>query len=85
MKIKKTLSPFYHKIIFLIENEYKAPIGILQSFSVKNIFYDKIDFRRFYFHVKKHWKSKITRNCFSTKKWNSEFKQSGLSFSVGKI
>ena len=53
MKIKKTLSPFYHKIIFLIENEYKAPIGILQSFSVKNIFYDKIDFRRFYFHVKK--------------------------------
>ena len=27
MKIKKPLSPFYHKKIFLIENECKASIG----------------------------------------------------------
>ena len=26
---KKALSPFYHKKIFLKENEYKAPMGVL--------------------------------------------------------
>ena len=25
--------------------------GVLDSFSIKNIFYDKMDLRRFYFHV----------------------------------
>ena len=27
------------------------PMGVLQSFSLKNIFYDKMDLRIFYFHV----------------------------------
>ena len=27
------------------------PMGVLQSFSIKNIFYDKMDLRIFYFHV----------------------------------
>ena len=26
-------------------------MGVLHSFSIKNIFYDKMDFRLFYFHV----------------------------------
>ena len=30
----------------------RHPKGALHSFSIKNIFYDKIDFRPFYFHVK---------------------------------
>ena len=30
--------------IFLIENERKTSIGVLHSFSVKNIFHDKMDF-----------------------------------------
>ena len=29
----------------------RHPIGILHSFSIKNIFYDKIDLRPFYFDV----------------------------------
>ena len=41
---KKTLSQFYHKNIF----DRKR---ILHSFSLKNIFYDKMDLRPFYFCV----------------------------------
>ena len=29
----------------------RHPMGVLHSFSVKSIFYDKIDFRLFYFDV----------------------------------
>ena len=29
----------------------RHPMGVLQSFSIKNIFYDKMDFRLFYFGV----------------------------------
>ena len=39
MKIKKALK------IFLIEN------GVLHSFSIKNIFYDKMDVKLLYIHV----------------------------------
>ena len=31
----------------------KHPMGVLHSFSIKNIFYDKMDFRLFYFDVAK--------------------------------
>ena len=27
------------------------PLGVVYSFSIKNIFYDKMDVRHFYFHV----------------------------------
>ena len=27
------------------------PVGVLHSFYIKNIFYDKIDLKLFYFHV----------------------------------
>ena len=30
----------------------RHPMGVLHSFSIKNIFYDKMDLRLFYFHVK---------------------------------
>ena len=29
----------------------RHPMGVLHSFSIKNIFYDKIDLRLFYFDV----------------------------------
>ena len=29
----------------------RHPMGVVHSFSIKNIFYDKIDLRLFYFHV----------------------------------
>ena len=29
----------------------RHPMGVLQSFSIKNIFYDKMDLRLFYFGV----------------------------------
>ena len=29
----------------------RHPVGVLHSFSIKNIFYDKMDLRLFYFHV----------------------------------
>ena len=29
----------------------RHPQGVLDSFSIKNIFYDKMDFRLFYFNV----------------------------------
>ena len=41
---KKALSPFYQKKI-LIENE----LGVLHSFSMKHIFYGKMNLRLFYF------------------------------------
>ena len=40
---KRALSRFYQKI-FLIGNELSYPMGILHSFSIKNI-YDKIDLK----------------------------------------
>ena len=39
----KALSPFYDKKVFLVENQCKTPI---YSFSIKSIFYDKMDLRR---------------------------------------
>ena len=33
---------------------HNQPMGILHSFSIKNIFYDKMDLRLFYFHVTKY-------------------------------
>ena len=47
---KKVLSPFYHEKIFLIQNE-RTLENECTSFSIKNIFYDKMDLRPFYFHV----------------------------------
>ena len=36
----------------MIENEnVRYPMGVLHSFSIKNIFYDKMDLRLFYFDV----------------------------------
>ena len=32
----------------------KDPMGVLHSFSIKNIFYNKMDLRFFYFHVTKY-------------------------------
>ena len=31
----------------------RHPIGVLDLFSIKNIFYDKMELRLFYFHVTK--------------------------------
>ena len=42
---KKNLSPFYHK------KNLGHLMGVLHSFSIKNIFYDKMDLGFFYFHV----------------------------------
>ena len=50
MKIKRPNVHFVIKI-FLIENGH--PKGVLHFFSVKNIFYDNMDLRLFYFHVTK--------------------------------
>ena len=35
----------------------RHPMGVLHSFSIKNIFYDKMDLRLFYFHVTTYKKS----------------------------
>ena len=48
---KKALSPFYHKKYFWQNMNVRHPIFVLHSFSIKNIFYYKIDLRLFYFHV----------------------------------
>ena len=46
----------------------RNPMGVLHSFSIKNIFYDKIDFTIFYFYVTicpilwKNFKAKSDRN-----------------------
>ena len=49
MKIKKPEVHFIIKI-FLIENQCKTPpLGVLHSFSIKNIFHDKMDFFFFMF------------------------------------
>ena len=50
-KIKKSLKSILSLEIFLIENECKThPQDVLHSFPIKNIFYDKMDLRLFYFH-----------------------------------
>ena len=41
-------------------------MGVLHSFSIKNIFYDKMDLRLFYFHVAKHALSQM-KNSVSKK------------------
>ena len=48
---KKTLSPFYHKNYVSQKKNVKHSIGILHSFSIKTIFYDKIDLRLFNFRM----------------------------------
>ena len=43
---KKALCPFYHKKMFLIENECKAPVGCCLTFIFyQQYFYDKIDLK----------------------------------------
>ena len=43
--------PFYHKRYFLWKMNVRHSMGVLHSFSIKNIFYYKIDLRLFHFHV----------------------------------
>ena len=50
MKIQKPELHFIVKNIFDRMN-VRHPMGALQSFSIKNIFYDKINLKRLYFHV----------------------------------
>ena len=50
---KKAVSPFYHKKYFWHQMNVRQPYVVLHSFSIKNIFYDKIDWQLFYFHVTK--------------------------------
>ena len=57
------MSQFYHKkpkVNFIIKYIFKKkkkkknarhPYGVLHSFSIKDIFYDRMDFRFFYFRV----------------------------------
>ena len=46
-----TWSSFYHKKYFWYKMNVEHPMGVLHSFSIKNIFYDKMDLRLFYFRV----------------------------------
>ena len=48
---KKAISQFYHKKYFWLKMNVRYPMGVLQSFSIKNVFYDKMDLRLFYFDV----------------------------------
>ena len=48
---KKALSPLYNKKYFNDIIIKKYPMGVLHSFSIKNIFYDKMDLRLFYFEI----------------------------------
>ena len=41
----------------------RHPVGVLHSFSIKNIFYDKMDLRFFYFDVTIY--RKIPKQCSS--------------------
>ena len=41
---KRIFKSILSQKIFLIENERKTSIGVLHSFSVNNIFHDKLDF-----------------------------------------
>ena len=52
----EALSQFYYKIYFSKKKKKKKknarhPYGVLHSFSIKDIFYDRMDFRFFYFRV----------------------------------
>ena len=40
----------------------RHPMGVLHSFSIKNIFYDKMDLRLFYFHVTIYQREYISVN-----------------------
>ena len=51
---KKALSPFYHKKYFWLKMNVRNK-GVLHSFSIKSIFYDKMDLRLFYFDVAIYW------------------------------
>ena len=48
---KKALSPFYHEKYFWQKMNLRHPIDVLYSFSIKNIFDNKMDLRLFYFEV----------------------------------
>ena len=39
----------------------RHPMGVLHSFSIKNIFYDKMDLWLFYFHVMKCEKQNLEK------------------------
>ena len=47
---EKALSPFYHEKYFSQKMNVRHPMDVLHSFSIKNIFCDKMDLRLFYFH-----------------------------------
>ena len=46
---KKALSPFYHKNYFWQKINVRHPLSVLDSFSIKNVFNDKMDFSLFLF------------------------------------
>ena len=41
-----------------------SSLGVLHAFSIKNIFYDKIDLRRFYFDVT-NFRIKFPQRCLT--------------------
>ena len=51
---KKALSPFYQKKYFWLKMNVRNK-GVLHSFSIKSIFYDKMDLRLFYFDMVIYW------------------------------
>ena len=48
---KKLHHDIYHGPKYRHTKIKKLPMGVLHSFSIKNVFYDKMDLRGFYFHV----------------------------------
>ena len=60
---KKAVSLFYHRKYFWGKMNARHPVGVLHSFSIKNIFYDKMDLRFFYFDVTIY--RKIPKQCSS--------------------
>ena len=46
---KQALSPLYPKKYFLYKMNVRHPVVVLNSFSIKNSFYDKMDLRLFLF------------------------------------
>ena len=70
---KKAFSPFYRKKCFWWQMNVTHPMGALHSFSIENIFYDKMDLTHFilvsyYAKIIKH-SCKCFRNCFSRFWW----------------
>ena len=51
----------------------RHPMGVLHSFSIKNIFYDKMDLRLFYFRMTIFSLMQDLRNRFFYKNKNAQF------------